>query len=43
MLKIVVAHSEDPNSQDAIEEVLEQCISQLADKISSSGFVICCY
>ena len=39
MLKIVVAHSEDPNSQDAIEEVLEQCISQLADNIPQAGLL----
>lgn len=39
MLKVVVGHSEDPESQDAIEEVLEQCTEALADRVPQAGIL----
>ncbi|MBO3460753.1 FIST C-terminal domain-containing protein [Aetokthonos hydrillicola Thurmond2011] len=39
MLKIVVAHSEDPDSQTAIEEVLEQSVRDLADMVPKAGIL----
>lgn len=39
MLKVVVGHSEDPQSQDAIEEVLEQCSQDLAGVIPQAGIL----
>jgi hypothetical protein len=31
MLKVILGHSDDPDSQGAIEEVLEQCVTDLND------------
>ncbi len=39
MLKVVVGHSEDPESQDAILEVLEQCSQDLAGVIPQAGIL----
>lgn len=39
MLKVVVGHSEDPDSQDAIEEVIEQCVSRLEGTIPQAGIL----
>ncbi len=39
MLKVVVAHSEDPDSQDAIEEILSQCSSDLAGIKPQAGIL----
>ncbi len=39
MLKVVVGHSEDPNSKDAIIEVLEQCLSDLAGAVPQAGIL----
>lgn len=39
MLKVVVGHSEDPESQDAIIEVLEQCSQDLAGVIPQAGIL----
>ncbi len=39
MFKFVVGHSEDPDSQDAIQEVLEQCKKTLADNIPQAGIL----
>jgi hypothetical protein len=39
MLKVVVGHSEDPDSQGAIEEVLEQCMSALAGTVPQAGLL----
>ncbi|QIR40253.1 hypothetical protein HCG51_28440 [Tolypothrix sp. PCC 7910] len=39
MLKVVVGHSEDPDSQDAIAEVLEHCLSDLDGVIPQAGIL----
>ncbi|BAY61628.1 hypothetical protein NIES22_16950 [Calothrix brevissima NIES-22] len=39
MLKIVVGHSDDPDSQGAITEVLEQCVQDLAGVIPQAGIL----
>jgi hypothetical protein len=39
MLKVVVGHSDDPDSQDAILEVLEQCVNDLAGVIPQAGIL----
>ncbi|AFY36423.1 FIST signal transduction protein [Calothrix sp. PCC 7507] len=39
MFKVVVGHSEDPDSQIAIEEVLDQCNKALADNIPQAGLL----
>jgi hypothetical protein len=39
MLKVVVGHSDDPDSQDAIAEVLEQCIAALAGTVPQAGLL----
>lgn len=39
MFKVVVGHSEDPDSQDAIAEVLEQCISELGGTLPQAGIL----
>ncbi|BAY13621.1 FIST signal transduction protein [Calothrix sp. NIES-2098] len=39
MLKVVVGHSEDPDSQSAITEILEQCVNDLAGFIPQAGIL----
>jgi hypothetical protein len=39
MLKVAVGHSNDPDSNSAIDEVLEQCISSLAGEIPKAGLL----
>ncbi|MBD2338819.1 FIST C-terminal domain-containing protein [Calothrix sp. FACHB-156] len=39
MLKVVVGHSEDPDSQDAIAEVLEHCVGDLDGVIPQAGIL----
>ncbi|PMB27488.1 hypothetical protein CEN47_14995, partial [Fischerella thermalis CCMEE 5319] len=39
MLKSVVGHSDDPESQIAIAEVIEQCLNQLAGAIPQAGML----
>jgi hypothetical protein len=39
MLKVAVGHSNDPDSQSAIDEVLEQCISSLAGETPKAGIL----
>ncbi|OUL32443.1 FIST N-terminal domain-containing protein [Nostoc sp. 106C] len=39
MLKVVVGHSEDPDSQSAIAEILEQCVHDLAEVIPQAGIL----
>ncbi|WP_341529034.1 FIST N-terminal domain-containing protein [Nostoc sp. UHCC 0302] len=39
MLKVAVGHSEDPDSQSAIEEVLDQCLTALTDTIPQAGLL----
>jgi hypothetical protein len=39
MLKVVVGHSEDPNTQIAVEEVLEQCWQDLAGIVPQAGLL----
>lgn len=39
MLKIVVGHSDDPDSESAVEDVLEQCISDLAGNVPQAGIL----
>jgi len=39
MLKVAVGHSNDPDSQSAIDEVLEQCISSLAGVTPQAGIL----
>lgn len=39
MLKVVVGHSDDPDSKDAVLEVLEQCLSALADVTPQAGIL----
>ena len=39
MLKTVLGHSDDPDSQDAIEEVLEQCTRELAGMLPKAGLL----
>jgi hypothetical protein len=39
MLKVVVGHSEDPNTQMAVEEVLEQCWQDLAGIVPQAGLL----
>ena len=39
MLKAVVGHSEDPESQEAIEEVLEQCAEELEGQTPQAGIL----
>lgn len=41
MLKIVVGHSEDVDSKDAITDVLNQCKKQLGSLIPQAGIVYC--
>ncbi|AFY40186.1 protein of unknown function DUF1745 [[Leptolyngbya] sp. PCC 7376] len=40
MFKVVVGHSVDPESQDAIEEILEQCQESLADLKPQAGILL---
>lgn len=40
MLQVAVGHSCDPDSQDAIEEVIEQCLSSLAGAIPQAGILL---
>lgn len=40
MLKAVVGHSNDPDTSSAIEEVLAQCLTQLADTIPKAGILL---
>ncbi|RFP58166.1 MAG: hypothetical protein BJG00_011225 [Limnothrix sp. CACIAM 69d] len=39
MLKTVLGHSDDPDSQGAIEEVLEQCTRELAGMLPKAGLL----
>jgi hypothetical protein len=39
MFKVVVGHSNDPDSQEAIAEVLEQCLEQLAGITPQAGIL----
>lgn len=39
MLKMILGHSDDPDSQGAIEEVLEQCIRELAGMLPKAGLL----
>jgi hypothetical protein len=39
MFKVVVAHSDDPDSQDAITEILEQCTQDLAGMKPQAGIL----
>lgn len=39
MLKMILGHSDDPDSQGAIEEVLEQCIRELAGMFPKAGLL----
>jgi hypothetical protein len=39
MFKVVVGHSDDPDSQGAVEEVLEQCLSSLAGDLPKAGLL----
>ncbi|MGJ5674132.1 MAG: FIST signal transduction protein [Nostochopsis sp.] len=39
MLKSVVGHSDDPDSQSAIAEVIEQCLSELAGATPQAGML----
>lgn len=39
MFKVVVGHSEDPESQDAIEEIIEQCTSKLEGNVPQAGIL----
>ncbi|MGD1901666.1 MAG: FIST signal transduction protein [Geitlerinemataceae cyanobacterium] len=39
MLKVIVGHSEDPDSREAIEEVLEQCLEELDDLKPQAGLL----
>lgn len=39
MFEVVVGHSNDPDSQEAIAEVLEQCLSELAGTIPQAGIL----
>lgn len=39
MLKVVVGHSDDPDSQDAILEVLQQCVNDLAGVVPQAGIL----
>lgn len=40
MLKAVVGHSNDPDTSSAIEEVLAQCLVELADHIPKAGILL---
>jgi hypothetical protein len=37
MLKVVIGHSDDPNSQDAVEEILCQCSTDLGSILPKAG------
>ncbi|MBW4515508.1 MAG: FIST C-terminal domain-containing protein [Timaviella obliquedivisa GSE-PSE-MK23-08B] len=39
MLKVVVGHSDDPDSQSAIESVLEQCLEDLLPLLPQAGIL----
>ncbi|MBD2385028.1 FIST signal transduction protein [Cylindrospermum sp. FACHB-282] len=39
MLKIAIGHSEDPDAQSAIEEVLDQCIKALTGTVPQGGLL----
>ncbi len=39
MFEVVVGHSNDPDSQEAVAEVLEQCLSALAGKTPQAGIL----
>ena len=39
MLKVAVGHSNDPDSQSAINEVLEQCVSSLVGETPKAGIL----
>jgi hypothetical protein len=41
MFKVVVGHSEDPDSVSAITEVIEQCLSDLAGQKPQAGMLFC--
>lgn len=39
MFKVVVGHSDDPDSQCAIESVLEQCLKDLTNILPQAGIL----
>jgi hypothetical protein len=39
MLKVVISHSEDPDSQSAIEEILDQCTRDLEGMVPQAGIL----
>ncbi len=41
MFKVVVGHSEDPDSLSAIEEVIDQCLEALSGEIPQAGMLFC--
>jgi hypothetical protein len=40
MLKVVIGHSDDPSSQDAIEDVLDQCRHNLGEIVPKAGILL---
>ena len=40
MFKVVVGHSNDPDSLSAIDEIIEQCTSSLAGEIPKAGILV---
>jgi hypothetical protein len=40
MLKVVIGHSDDPSSQGAIEDVLEQCRHDLGEIVPKAGILL---
>jgi hypothetical protein len=40
MLKVVIGHSDDPSSQGAIEDVLEQCRQNLGEIVPKAGILL---
>jgi hypothetical protein len=41
MFKIVVGHSDDPDSLSAIEDVISQCLEDLSGEIPQAGILFC--
>ena len=39
MFKVVVAHSNDPDSVEAVAEILEQCLESLAGETPQAGIL----
>ena len=39
MFKVVVTHSDDPDSQSAVDEILEQCLADLAGIVPQAGIL----